>query len=541
LPYFADVHRDPPLSDYVDVPVDFWVVLLYEEREPLAPFFPSESRKLNTSSGADSPAVNQPLQTYQVVGRILGPLIFALMLFFDQSQNVMPTEAWRVAAVGLWMATWWATEAIPVPVTALIPLVLFDPLDILSIRDAAAPYANPTIYLYLGGFIMALALERWNLHRRIALAIVSKTGTDGRHLVGGFMFVCAILSMWMTNTSTTLMLLPIVLSVTTVIRDNVPDLSEKTRHNFQIAMLLGLAYSASIGGLATLIGTPPNALLMGFMAENYDIEISFARWMLVGIPVSFVMLPVAWYGLTRVLFPCNIPPSDAVRAHLRKLRLELGPMSVAEKRVAVVFAGLIFSWMFRKTITEALDISGINDTGIVLTAAFLLFLLPSGNAAHPRLAVWEDMARLPWGVLVLFGGGLSLAAAVSESGLALWLGQQLAPLSVWGMAVLVVAAVTLVIFLTELTSNLATTATLLPVMGAMAIQAGVPPIVLTVPITIAASCAFMLPVATPPNAIVFSTGAISIPQMVKAGIFLNIIGIIIVSLAALYIAPVLLH
>lgn len=534
------MRRNLPLSYYVDVLVDFQAVLLYEKREPLALFFQSESRELSTSSGIDKPVANKPLQTYQVVGRMLGPLIFVLMLFFDQSQNVMPTEAWRVAAVGLWMATWWATEAIPVPVTALIPLVLFDPLGILSIRDAAAPYANPTIYLYLGGFIMALALERWNLHRRIALAIVSKTGTDGRHLVGGFMFVCAILSMWMTNTSTTLMLLPIVLSVTVVIRDNVPDLSEKTRHNFQIAMLLGLAYSASIGGLATLIGTPPNALLMGFMTDNYDIEISFARWMLVGIPVSFVMLPVAWYGLTRFLFPCNIPPSDAVTAHLRRLRQELGPMSIAEKRVAVVFAGLIFSWMFRKTITEALGISGINDTGIVLTAALLLFLLPSGNAEHPRLAVWEDMARLPWGVLVLFGGGLSLAAAVSGSGLALWLGEQLAPLSVWGTAVLVVAAVTLVIFLTELTSNLATTATLLPVMGAMAIQAGVPPIILTVPITIAASCAFMLPVATPPNAIVFSTGAISIPQMVKAGIFLNIIGIIIVSLAALYIAPVLL-
>lgn len=493
-----------------------------------------------TTSKSTNPAVNQPLETYQIVGRILGPAIFVLMLVIDQWQGVMSTEAWRVAAVGLWMATWWATEAIPVPVTALLPLVLFDPLGVLSIRDAAAPYANPTIYLYLGGFIMALTLERWNLHRRIALAIVSKTGTDGRRLIGGFMFVCAILSMWMTNTSTTMMLLPIVLSVSVVIRDNVPDLSEKTRHNFQIAMLLGLAYSASIGGLATLIGTPPNALLMGFMADNYGIEISFARWMLVGIPVSFVMLPIAWIGLTRFLYPCDIPASEAVKSHLSDLREALGPMTIAEKRVAIVFACLIFSWMFRKPITEALGITGVSDTGIVLTAALLLFLLPSGSASHPRLAVWEDMARLPWGVLVLFGGGLSLAAAVSGSGLALWLGEQLAPLSAWGTAVLVVAAVAMVIFLTELTSNLATTATLLPVMGAIAIQAGLPPIMLTVPITIAASCAFMLPVATPPNAIVFSTGAISIPQMVKAGVFLNLIGIIIVSIAALFLAPVLL-
>lgn len=492
------------------------------------------------STSLDAAKLQQQLETYQIVGRVAGPVVFLVMLLFSASQEVMPVDAWRVAAVGLWMAIWWATEAIPVPATALLPLILFDPLGIASISDAAAPYANPTIYLYLGGFIMALALERWNLHKRIALAIVSKTGTDGRHLVGGFMFVCAILSMWMTNTSTTMMLLPIVLSVAVVIRENVPGLSDKTRDDFQIAMLLGLAYSASIGGLATLIGTPPNALLMGFMAENYDIEISFARWMLVGVPVSFVMLPIAWLLLTRFLYPCDIPASRAVKEHLHELRIGLGSMAKAEKRVAVVFACLIFSWMFRQPITETLGISGVSDTGIVIAAALILFLLPSGNVDRPRLMVWEDLVRLPWGVLVLFGGGLSLASAVSDSGLALWLGEQLAPLSAWGTAVLVIAAVAMVIFLTELTSNLATTATLLPVMGAIAIQAGVPPIVLTVPITIAASCAFMLPVATPPNAIVFSTGAISIPQMVKAGVLLNLIGIVIVSIAAFVLAPHLL-
>lgn len=483
---------------------------------------------------------NKPLQRYQVVGRILGPSIFVVMLITAGWQDVMPLPAWRAAAVGLWMAVWWATEAIPVPVTALLPLVIFDPLGIATIRDAAAPYAHPTIFLFMGGFIMAIALERWDLHRRIALAVVDNAGTDGRRLIGGFMFVCAILSMWMTNTSTTMMLLPIVISVAAVIRDNVPDLSDKTRHDFQIAMLLGLAYSASIGGLATLIGTPPNALLMGFMAENYDIEISFARWMMVGIPVSFMMLPIAWFVLTRFLYPCDIPASTAVRNHLHELREELGAMSIAERRVAVVFACLILSWMFRKPVTEWLGISGVSDTGVVMTAALILFLLPSGDAGNPRLMTWEDVTRLPWGVLILFGGGLSLAGAVSDSGLALWLGEQLAPLNAWGTAVLVVASVALVIFLTELTSNLATTATLLPVMGAIAVQAGVPPIVLTVPITIAASCAFMLPVATPPNAIVFSTGAISIPQMVRAGVFLNIIGIVIVSVVALVLAPGLL-
>ena len=495
---------------------------------------------MTTSSQSAATPVNRPVETYQIVGRILGPAIFVVMLLTDQWQGVMSTEAWRVAAVGLWMATWWATEAIPVPVTAFLPLIVFEPLGISSLREAAAPYANPTIYLFLGGFMMAMAIDRWNLHRRIALAVIDNTGTDGRRLIGGFMLVCAVLSMWMTNTSTTIMLLPIVLSVSAVMRDNIPNLPEKTRQDFQIAMLLGLAYSASIGGLATLIGTPPNALLMGFMAENYDIEISFARWMLVGIPVSFVMLPIAWLLLTRVLFPCDIPANEAVKKHLHQLRKELGAMSIPERRIGIIFVCLIMSWMLRRPISDWLGIGGLSDAGIVMTAAMLLFILPSGDAKQPRLMTWDDVTRLPWGVLILFGGGLSLAAAVSGSGLALWLGEQLAPLNAWGTAVLVVASVALVIFLTELTSNLATTATLLPVMGAIAIQAGVPPIVLTVPITIAASCAFMLPVATPPNAIVFSTGAISVPQMVRAGILLNIIGIIIVSVAALFLAPVLL-
>jgi sodium-dependent dicarboxylate transporter 2/3/5 len=476
-------------------------------------------------------------ETYQLVGRVLGPLVFALMFAVEGSQGVMPGEAWRVAAVGLWMAIWWSTEAIPVPVTAFLPIVLFAPLDISSLREATEPYANPTIYLYLGGFMMALAIERWNLHRRISLAILDRTGTNGRRLVGGFMFVSAILSMWMTNTSTTMMLLPIVISVVSVMRENVVDVDAGTMRNFHVVMLLGIAYGASIGGLATLVGTPPNALLTAYMADNYGLEISFARWMAVGVPVTFVMLPLAWLLLTRFVFPIDLPASKAVDDHLHELRDELGPMSTAERRVAVIFGIVVASWMFRRPVTEALGITGISDTGIVMAAATILFLVPSGDKSQAQLMTWTDAGRLPWGVLILFGGGLSLASAVSDSGLALWLGESLAPLNAFGTAVLVVAAVAMVIYLTELTSNLATTATLLPVMGAIAVQAGVPPIVLTVPITIAASCAFMLPVATPPNAIVFATGAISIPQMVRAGFFLNLLGIVLVSIVSLYVAP----
>ena len=480
-------------------------------------------------------------QTYQVVGRILGPAVFVLMYATEGFQSVMPPEAWRVAAVALWMAIWWSTEAIPVPVTAFLPLVVFEPLGISSLREAAAPYANPTIYLYLGGFVMALAIERWNLHRRISLAILDRTGTDGRRLIGGFMLVSALLSMWMSNTATTMMLLPIILSVISVMRENVTGVSTKIMNNFQVVMLLGVAYAASIGGLSTLVGTPPNALLIAYLADNYDIEISFARWMAVGIPVTFVMLPIAWLLLTRFVFPLDIKSSGAVDAHLHELREELGPMSAAERRVAIVFSIVVFCWMFRRPITEYFGISGVSDTGIVMTAAVLLFMMPSGNAEQPQILSWNDAGRLPWGVLILFGGGLSLAGGVSNSGLALWLGESLAPLNAFGTAILVVAAVTLVIYLTELTSNLATTATLLPVMGAIAVQAGVPAIVMTVPITIAASCAFMLPVATPPNAIVFATGHISIPQMIRAGFFLNLIGIVIVSIVSLYVAPELLQ
>ena len=494
-----------------------------------------------TASRPGEPSVNRPLEGYQRIGLIAGPAIFALMFALEHWQQAMSPGAWRVAAVGTWMAIWWATEAIPVFVTAFIPIIAFAPLGIADIRDAAAPYANPIIYLFLGGFIMALAVEKWNLHRRIALAILDHIGTDGRKLIGGFMFVCALLSMWMTNTSTTMMLLPIVLSVSSVIRENAGDASPRDRRNFQLAILLGLAYSASIGGLATLIGTPPNALLVGFMSNNYGIDISFARWMMIGVPVTLLMLPIAWLLLTRWVFPVNLPDNPAVSDHLRELRRQLGPMTAPEKRVAIIFLTVIVCWILRRPLSEWFGLTNISDAGIVMTAAVLFFMLPSGDRTMPHLMTWHDASRLPWGVLILFGGGLSLAAAVSSSGLALWLGESLAPLNAFGTTLLVVAAVALVIFLTELTSNLATTATLLPVVGAIALQAGVPPIVLTVPITIAASCAFMLPVATPPNAIVFATGTISIPQMVRAGFVLNLVGIVIVTLISLVAAPWLLR
>lgn len=481
--------------------------------------------------------VEHPRAQYQDIGLILGPLIFVVMMIAGGSQTTMEPAAWQVAAVGLWMASWWATEAVPVPATAFLPIVVFPFLGLMPLGDVTASYANPVIYLFLGAFILALAVERWHLHKRIALAILSYTGTDGRYLIGGFMLVAAFLSMWMTNTSTTMMLMPIALSVAKVIADNNPNLQGRQTQDFQAAMLLGLAYAATIGGLSTLVGTPPNALLAAFLIDNYNIKITFASWMLVGVPIMLVMLPLAWYSLTRWSFKVDIPANSAVHEHLEKLRKELGPMSKAEKRVAFIFATVVLCWIARRPISDLLDISFLSDTGIVMAAALILFLMPSGDKQQPQLMVWMDTNRLPWGVLILFGGGLALASAVSASGLATWLGTSLTPLGGLGIFVLIIAATGLVIFLTELTSNVATAATFLPVVAAVALELGVSPLLLCIPITLAASCAFMLPVATPPNAIVFASGVLNIPQMVRAGLILNIIGMVLLSMVSIWLAP----
>ena len=452
----------------------------------------------------------------------------------------MEPVAWRTAAAAVWMAVWWATEAVPVPVTALLPLVLFAPLDIMPIKETASAYAHPTIYLFLGGFIIAAAIEKWNLHRRIALNVVRRIGASPLRLVGGFMVVSAGLSMWMTNTSTTMMLLPIVISVAVVILADRDDIAEKDAKNFRISMLLGIAYGATAGGVATLIGTPPNAFLAGFMEENYGVVIGFAQWMKVGVPLTLIMLPITWFVLTRLIYPFNFDCDDTVRDHLESLRSALGKMSRPEKRVALVFVSVALSWMFRKPLSELPGLEGLSDAGIAIAGAVLLFIIPSGQKKNERLMNWERTTKLPWGILVLFGGGLALAGAVSSSGLAGWLGNSLAPLGVFGLPVLVVATAALVIFLTELTSNFATTATFLPVVAAVAIELGVDPMLIAVPVTLAASFAFMLPIATPPNAIVFGSGHISIPQMARAGLVLNLIGVVLLSVVALVLVPQLL-
>ena len=466
-----------------------------------------------------------------------GPIIFLVMLLTSSSQDTMPREAWLVAGVGIWMATWWSTEAIPVAATAFIPLVSFPLLQVMPVKAVAQSYAHPTIFLFMGAFVLALAVEKWSLHRRIALTVLSKTGTDGRKLILGFMLAAALLSMWMTNTSTAMMLLPIAASVAAMVAEKSVGVSSSDKRRFQVALLLALAYATTIGGMSTIIGTPPNVLLAGFVEETYGRQIAFFDWMLIGLPLALVLLPLGWLVLTRVAFRVDIPASREAAEVIRDMRIEMGVMSAPEQRVGLLFLMVVALWMSRKWLNTISGLEGLSDAGIVMTAALLLFVIPSEKRSASRLMDWEDVARLPWGVLILFGGGLALAAQVSGSGLAVWLGESLLPVANLGTLVLIVAAAGLVVFLTELTSNLATTATFLPVIAAIAAQSGIEPLVLCVPVTLAASCAFMLPVATPPNAIVFSSGVLTIPEMVRAGFFMNLVALVVLTLLATLAVP----
>jgi len=474
--------------------------------------------------------------THQSVGLWLGPGLAILMMIAGPPE-ALTDAAWRTAAMGVLMAVWWATEAVPIAVTAMLPLVFFPLLGIANIHDTAAPFANKVIYLFLGGFIVALAMQRWNLHRRIALNVLQISGGNGASLVGGFMLASALLSMWVMNTSTTMMLLPIAVSIVSVIHGSVDSLDERAKKDFQSAMLLGVAYAATIGGISTLVGTAPNAMMAAFMLENYGTEIDFTSWMKVGVPLSAVMLPLAWLALTRFVFKVDFETSIESRALLRQMKDDMGPITMAEKRIGIVFTVLALTWIFRPALAKLPGLAALDDSGIAMAAGIVLFLIPSGDKEDPLLMRWKYIDNLPWAILLLFGGGLTLAAAVSRTGLATWLGGNLHEVGLLPIAILVVIVATLIIFLTELTSNIGTTATFMPVVGAIAIEAGYDPIVLVIPVTLAASCAFMLPVATPPNAIVFGSGLLTIPTMVRAGLALNLIAIVLVSVVALTLAP----
>jgi sodium-dependent dicarboxylate transporter 2/3/5 len=437
------------------------------------------------------------------------------------------------------MATWWVSEAIPIPATALLPLVLFPLLGVLSMTEAASPYANPVIYLFMGGFLIASALERCGLHRRMALVIIRAGGTQPARLIGAFMVATAFLSMWVSNTATVAMMLPLALSIVAVVgAERVDGADARAARNtpFAVALLLGLAYASSIGGLGTLIGTPPNALLAGFMSETYGVTIGFRQWMLLGVPIVVVALPITWFLLTRVLHPVGRHEIAGGREVVRRQMRELGGASRAEWTVGIITAVTATAWVFRPQLAGLLP--GLSDTGIAIGGALLLFLVPAYDRGEAALD-WESAERLPWGVLVLFGGGLSLASAIQTTGLADWIGASLTFVGGWPLLGVIFVITTVVVYLTELTSNTATAAAFLPVVGALAAAIMVDPMLLTVPAAIAASCAFMMPVATPPNAIVYGSGQIGIQQMLRAGMVLNVILIGIVTLASVFLVPLL--
>jgi solute carrier family 13 (sodium-dependent dicarboxylate transporter), member 2/3/5 len=436
----------------------------------------------------------------------------------------LSAAAWHTAAVALLMTLWWITEALPLPITALLPLLLFPPLGIAEINQAAIPYANPLIFLFLGGLIIALAMQRCGLHQRIAYFILSHRGASPAGTLGSFMATSAFLSLWISNTATTMLMLPIAISVIEGVREM--ETPSSSSAPFAAALLLGTAYAASIGGLGTLVGTAPNALLAGFVLEAYHWEIGFVEWMVLSVPTLMVLLGLTWLILTRVIFPELHAAHGDQRAQMRVTLQQLGPLSQAERRVSTVFAGVATLWILRPVIDHWVPAIALNDSGIALLGAILLFLIPADRQSGDFLMDWRTAEQLPWGTLLLFGGGLSLAASISHTGLAGWLGNNLVGLSSLPTWLILLSIVSLVIFLTELTSNTATTAIFLPLIGSVALGLGQPPLQLLVPVTLAVSCAFMMPVATPPNAIVFSSGLISISQMVRAGFLLNLASIV---------------
>ena len=475
------------------------------------------------------------MPAYKKKGFTIGLIVFVLMLFMPVPEG-LTENAWKVATIVTLMAIWWASEAIPVPVTALLPLALFPLFQITSFKSAALPYANPNIYLFLGGFMLAIAIERSGLHKRMALKMILAAGSSGMKLIGGFMLVAALISMFVMNTSTTLMLLPIGLAVCSVIATTIPGLNEQDKKFFDTALMLGIAYAATIGGMSTLVGTAPNIVFSAFMLETYGVEISMIDWMTLGVPLAAVMLISAWIILTKYVFPISFITSNDTKEHLHRMLDDLGPLSKDELKISVIFGLTALAWIFRKGLDNFELLSGLTDAGIAIISAILLFMIPSSNNKDDLLN-WDSSNKLPWGLLILFGGGLSIAAQINSTGLGVWIGEGLSILGTVPPIMLIFLVAALIIFLTEITSNVATTSTFLPVFGAVAIGLGILPVSLTVPVCLAASCAFMLPVATPPNAIVYGSGKFTIATMMKAGFVLNIIGIFVVTLFAYFIAP----
>ncbi|MCM4158400.1 SLC13/DASS family transporter [Antarcticibacterium flavum] len=464
-----------------------------------------------------------------------GPVIFIIMQLTGAPET-LPEAAYDVLGVTIWMALWWVTEVVPIAVTALLPIVLFPLTGALPIDNTTAAYGHKYVFLYLGGFMVAVAIERWNLHRRIALTIIYFIGSNIKMIILGFMLASAFLSMWISNTATSVMMLPIGTAIISQLKDN-PATVENENSLFGKALMLAIAYSASIGGIGTLIGTPPNLVFAGIVEEMYGIKISFFQWATLGMPVSILMLFICWKYLVNVAFKFGKSTLPGGKEEIERLKTNLGRMGIQEKRVLWVFVLTAFFWITRPFLLQPV-IPFIDDTIIAIIAAVCLFIIPAGTGGR-NLLTWEEAVNIPWGIILLFGGGMALAKAFGDTGLAVWIGEQLINLQNLPLLLLILILVAAVNFLTEVTSNLATTAMLLPILATMALALQIHPFTLMVSATLAASCAFMLPVATPPNAVVFGSGHLHIPDMMKAGLWMNLISILIITLLVYLLLPYL--
>lgn len=465
-------------------------------------------------------------------GLVLGPVLLLLTLLVPPPEG-LSIEGWRTAGVGALMAVLWISEAWPIPVTALLPLVLFPALGLTDTKEAAAPYANPLVFLFLGGFVLALAMQRWGLHRRVALGLIGAMGLRPGRVVGGFLLASAFISMWVSNTATTLMMLPIAASVAGLIPKE--QRADPAVRGFGVALMLAVAYGATTGGMATLIGTPPNALLAGFVDRTYGITLGFGQWMLLGVPVTLVALPIVYLVLTRVAFRVLGGELPGMWELLAAERGRLGRFGGAEAIVAVVFALTALGWVFQPLVARV--VPAVSDTVVALAGALALFAIPVSLRRGEFVMNWETAKGLPWDVLLLFGGGLSLAAQIQESGLSSYLGSLATGLG--ALPVVITAGLLCfgILLLTELTSNTATAASFLPVVGAVAVSLGQNPLLFLVPTALAANCSYMMPVGTPPNAIVFGSGLVTLPQMARAGLLLNILLVPIILGMLLLLGP----
>jgi len=465
----------------------------------------------------------------------LGPTLFLMVFFFFRPEG-LSAEGRGVLAVTLWMAVWWITEAIPISATALLPLALFPLTGALDMKATTAPYASPMIFLFMGGFMLAVAIEKWNLHQRIALSIISQTGTGLSQIILGFMLACGFLSMWISNTATAVMMMPIGMAVARQLGKGAHG-TDLTERKIGQAIMLGIAYGCSAGGIATLIGTPTNVIFSGVVQELYGVEITFSQWMSFGLPISVGLLLLAWVFLTRFAF--NLSKSKALEGGKKEIQdqlAELGKMSDEEKKLTIVFIGVAGAWIGRSLVLQQIA-PGINDTVIALAGALILFLIPSKNRPGDYLLDWRTAETIPWGILLLFGGGLAIAAGFKQTGLASWIGSQLSLLEAVPYIVLLLILIAAVNFLTEITSNVATASMLLPILAALSLSIGVHPYGLMMAATLAASCAFMLPIATPPNAVVFGSGYLSIPRMMQVGIWMNVLSIVWLTLLVYLLLP----